>query len=190
MDLQDLKQTWKAFGEQLSQSEIYNRRMLREMIEQKTRSTFEKLQRGAVFNLIVAVVFAAIILPLVHAKGGYQSQLSFWLTEALCGLCILMGGNRMRLLARFNVVAPPACLLKNVGDYKRWYIYEIVVGMPLVIIAVCLVLYIETGFSPVALFFAGLGFLTGLAFGYYGWLKHKGTMSEIERNMAELKELD
>jgi len=190
MDLQELKQTWSALGQQLSQSEVYNRRILREMMTGRTRTTFENLRRGGVFNLVCALFFAAVIIPAMYSYGIGRCAASFYMLEAVCMLGVVMVLCRLRVLSRFDVAVPPVDLLQNVTDYKKCYVREMVLGMPVAVIAICVAVYVETGFAVGAMFFLVLGAVCGVACGYYGWLKHKGTMAEIERNLAELKELE
>ena len=50
--------------------------------------------------------------------------------------------------------------------------------------------YFEHTTSPLGLLFVSLGVLAGATCAYLGWKKHKNTMSEIEQNIAELKNFE
>lgn len=66
--------------------------------------------------------------------------------------------------------------LRALVNYKRDYIYETVVGLPLAFLGICFTLYLENTTSPTGIFFVALGFTCGLLCGWIGWKKHQQTM--------------
>ena len=77
--------------------------------------------------------------------------------------------------------------LRHLVNYKRCYVYETLIGIPLALLGICLTLYFENATSPASLFFIALGIVAGALCGWTGWKKHKQTMLEIESNLKELK---
>ena len=55
MELEDLKQKWNMLDERLSKSEVYNKRVLEEVIKGKNKTTYEKLQKQGMFNFFVTL---------------------------------------------------------------------------------------------------------------------------------------
>ena len=189
MELEELKQKWNKLDEQLSKSEVYNRRMLKEMLKGKNQTRYDQLRRGALFNLFVSLLVPAVVVPLLYAKGIFHDT-SFCLLEAVCVLGLLMVGGRLILLSRFNVMSGVQSQLRALTNYKRFYVYESVVGLPLAVLGICLTLYFENATSLTGLFFVALGVATGALCGWIGWKKHQQTMQEIGENLKELKDFE
>lgn len=185
MDLQELKQKWNMLDERLTASEVYNKRMLSEILKGKNKTTYDQLRKEATFNLLATFFIATVIIPVLHLKGIFHNT-SFYLLEAVCILGIIMVTYRLILLSRFNVMKAPQEQLHNLVNYKRYYIYEMVIGLPLAIIGICFTLFVENTASPIGLLFIALGIAAGAICGWIGWKKHHSTMIEIESNLAEL----
>jgi hypothetical protein len=140
-------------------------------------------------NFFYTLFIAAAIIPLLHNKGIFH-ETSFYILEAVCLLGVVMVICRVAVLSRFNVMKTPAEQLSNLVNYKRCYIYESVIGVPLAVFGIGATLYFEHTATPLGLFFVSLGVLAGASCAYFGWKKHKNTMSEIEQNLAELKNFE
>ena len=189
MELEELKQKWNKLDEQISKSEVYNRRMLMEMLKGKNQTHYDHLRRQAIFNLLTTLFIPAVVIPLLHNKGIFHDA-SFYTLEAVCVLGLLMVVCRLILLSRFNVMSGIKDQLRALVNYKRGYIYETAIGMPLAILGICLTLFFENTTSPTGIFFVALGFSAGAVCGWVGWKKHQHTMQEIESNLKELREFE
>lgn len=180
---------WNKFDEKLSQSEVYNKRVLKEMLKGKNQTHYDHLRKQAIFNLFSTLFIPTVVIPLLHMKGIFHDT-SFYLLEAVCVLGLLMVICRLILLSRFNVLNSIQDQLRALVNYKRGYIYEMGFGMPLAVIGISLTLYFENATSPIGLFFVALGVIAGASCGWIGWTKHKQTMQSIESNLTELKEFE
>lgn len=189
MELEELKQKWNVLDERLSTSEVYNRRMLREMLQGKNQTHYDKLQRQARYNFLYTLFIAAVIIPILHMQGIFH-ETSLYVLEVVCILGALMVGSRLLLLSRLNVMNGLQSQLRALVNYKRGYIFETVIGIPLAVFGICMTLYVENATSPTGLFFVALGVMAGGVCGWMGWQKHKQTMQEIEKSLAELKEFE
>ena len=189
MELEELKQKWNKLDERLSQSEVFNCRMLMELLKGKNQTHYEHLRKQAIFNLFATLFIPSVVIPLLHYKGIFHDT-SFYLLEAVCLLGLLMVGCRLILLSRFNVMSGVQDQLRALVNYKRDYIYETVIGLPLALIGICLTLFFENATSPIGIFFVALGIAVGVLCGWIGWKKHQQTMQEIESNLKELKEFE
>ena len=187
MELEELKQKWNKFDEQLSNNEVYNRRMLQELLKGKNQTHYDQMRKQAIFNLFVTLFIPTALIPLLHMKGIFHDT-SFYLLEAVCTLGLLMVGCRMVLLSRFNVMSGVQEQLRALVNYKRCYVYETVIGIPLAVMGIFLTLYFENATSLMGLHFVAFGVIAGLLCGWSGWKKHKQTMQEIESNLKELDE--
>lgn len=189
MELEELKQKWNKLDEQLSKSEVYNRRMLQEILKGKNQTHYERMRKEAIFNLFVTLFIPAVVIPLLHNKGIFHDT-SFYLLEAVCVLGLLMVSYRLMFLSRFNVMSGLQNQLRALVNYKRGYVYESVIGIPLAALGISLTLFFENTTSPTGLFFVVLGVIVGILCGWIGWKKHQQTMQEIESNLRELKEFE
>ena len=186
MELEDLKQKWNMLDERLSKSEVYNKRVLEEVIKGKNKTTYEKLQKQGMFNFFVTLSIASVILPLLYSMGIFRDT-SFYILEMVCLLGVVMVACRLTVLYRFNVMKTPTEQLCNLINYKRCYFFESVVGVPLGVLGIFATDYFEHTISSFGLFFDLLGVIAGVSCAYFGYLKHKTTMLEISQNLTELK---
>ena len=193
MDLEELKQKWNRIDEGMSKSEVYNRRVLIETIKSKTKTTYEQLHHGAMFNLFATLFIAGIVLPLAYGEGMFRDAI-LYLLEGLCVLGLVMVTCRLVVLSHFNVLEPTVEQLRQLANYKRCYLYEfifmVVIGIPLFIFSVMLALYYAGPDTAIGVMFTCLGILSGIIGAWLGWKKHKAMMQEIEHHLAELHEFE
>jgi len=193
MELEELKQKWNRIDEEMSKSEVYNRRVLIETIKSKTKTNYEQLYHGALFNLIITLFFAGVVIPLAYGEGMFRDTTLYFL-EGLCVLGLLMVTCRLVVLSHFNVMESPVEQLRQLTNYKRCYVYEfifmIVIGIPLFVFSVMLALYYSGPGTALGVFFTCLGILAGIIGAWLGWKKHKVMMQEIEHHLAELREFE
>ena len=189
MELEELRQKWEKIDERLAKSEVYNRRMLQELLKGKNQTHYEQVRKQAVFNLFATLFILAVVVPLLYNKGIFR-DISFYLLEAVCVLGTLMVGCRLLILSHFNVMSGVQEQLRHLVNYKRCYVYETLIGIPLALLGICLTLYFENATSSASLFFIALGIVAGALCGWTGWKKHKQTMLEIESNLKELKVIE
>ena len=187
MDLQELKQKWNILDERLSTSEVYNQTMLTEIIRRKNKTSYKEIRKGGLINLFTAIFFAMVLVPIMHVKGiGHDT--SFYILEGVCLLCVLMVVCRLRIISRFNVLKSPQHQLHNLINYKRCYVYETVLSIPLASSCIILSICLENAATPTGYFFIALGIVMGISCGWMGWIKHKTTMQRIEKNLEELND--
>lgn len=189
MELEELKQKWNRIDKSLSKSEVFNRRVLEETIRGKNQTTYESLRKQAIYSLVVSLGITAGLIPLLHIKGIFHDA-SFYVLEALCVLGILMVVCRLMLLSRFNVMKAPVEQLHALANYKREYVLEHVLGFPFALLGICTTLYLEQSASAHGYFFIALFVIVAAVCGWSGWTKHRNTMQEVERHLAELREFE
>lgn len=183
-----MKQKWKMLDERLSKSEVYNKCALEEIIKSKNKTTYEKIYYEAVWNLFALIIFP-ILVYILHIKGIFHDMV-FYTLESVCAIALLMVICRLTVISGFNVMKKPAEQLRTLVNYKRCYIFEVVVGMPFCFICIFTAIILESTSSMTGLFFIILGLLVGLSSACIGWQRHKKFMHEIEHNLAELKNFE
>ena len=190
MELEELKQKWNALDEGLSRTELYNKKLLVELVKGKTQTTYERLRKSGLFSLAATFVIAAGVVPLLRIQAVFGHEATFWILEAVCIFGVLMSLCRLGILSRFNVLASPGTQLRNLVSYKRCCVFDMIVSVPLVIFAIGCTLFIEHAASPLGWVLVILGLVVGLVSGWFGWQRHKSTIREMEQSLAELKEFE
>lgn len=189
MELEELKQKWEVFDMRLTQSEIYNKQILKETLKGKNKSYYSKLNNASIFHFFSVLFLVVIFIAIYFYKNVYH-DVSFYLLMSVLALTLIMIVRRLTILSRFNVTKSPASQLRNLIHFKQWYVCEMVIGVPIAFVAVLLTLYIENATSPIGIAFAVLGIIAGCTGGWIGWKQHNTTMQEIEENLKSLKEFE
>lgn len=192
MELDDLKTGWSVLNERLQQNEILNKRIVKEMIANRTRSAYDRLFRLDTFSVILVVIIAIVCLPLVFMNVPHIKLASFILLEGTMFVAIFMQLLIISKLLKFNIETKPTYeLTKVVYDYKLWMRRNQLFGMIFAFAVIVAFLIIQgTIFSIrhtmlIAIF---LVFGVGLAFVEYKfYLKNIAT---IEQGIKELKEFE
>ena len=65
MELEELRQKWEKIDERLAKSEVYNRRMLHELLKGKNQTHYEQVRKQAIFNLFATLFILAVVVPLL-----------------------------------------------------------------------------------------------------------------------------
>ena len=63
MELEELKASWNALDKRLAETEIVNMRMVKEMIQQKTKSAYDHIVGHNVYNLVVCILIICGVFP-------------------------------------------------------------------------------------------------------------------------------
>lgn len=190
MELEELKQKWETLDRELTHREIYDKKILTELIRTRTDTLCDKLRKGAIYSLVVTLGIALVLVPLLRMKGIYGHEATFWMLEAVCVLGLAMAAVRLVILSRFDPLSDPGLQLGNLVRYKRWRVYEMAIGAPLAIFAIVAALALDGVGSPLGVAGLVLGVVLGLASGWIGWKRHRITVQETERNLTELKEFE
>lgn len=188
MELDELKQKWNALDERLSKSEVYNQRMLQEMLKNKNKTAYSQLQGRGIYGLIVTLLVATVVLPLCNING-VLNMTELYILESICLLGIAMEIPRLVILSRFDVTKNPQEQLRNLVNYKRCYLYEVVIGGPLVCVGVLSTLFIKEATSSHGIIYVLCSLVAGGVCCWLGWKKHQSTAAEIKQNLDELNEL-
>ena len=90
MELEELKAGWNVLNERLAQNEILNKRIIKEMIINRTQSAYERLFRFDLFGLILAFVMCVLFPVLVVTGKIVMQPLSFAVLEGTIGILSLI----------------------------------------------------------------------------------------------------
>ena len=86
MELDELKAGWNVLNERLEQNEILNKRIIKEMIINRTQSAYERLFRFDLFGLILTFAMGVLFPVLVVTGKIVMQPLSFAVLEGAIGI--------------------------------------------------------------------------------------------------------
>ena len=192
MELEELKAGWSILNEQLAKSEMLNKRIIKEMITNRTQSAYERLFRFDLFGLIL-VLGICVMFPVLAATGKIVLKpLSFALLEGSIVIGFFMQLFFISLLLRFDMEKKKIYeLTKLVLAYKLWMKRNTVIGSWIGMAALIAFLFIEkaqlVGNWEVRL--AGVFILASVIM-FFQTRFYLKNIRAIEKGLAELKEFE
>jgi hypothetical protein len=191
METDELKASWGILNERLEQSEILNKRIIKEMITSRTRSAHENLLRGEVVtNMLVFLLIG--IAPLLKAKGLFiDSQALFILAESVLVVALVLNVYMASSIFRFNIETMKLNKLTEcILTYKLWCrrAYWIAGGL----IVLCFLIILFLGIFSLSSFIVrvAIGLVIGCFIAYFLHIHSKKNITAIEKGLEELKELE
>ena len=201
MELEALKASWNKLDERLAETEIVNLRMVKEMIQQKTRSAYDKIVGQNIYSLVVNVLIICGVFPFVYLNTPIQTT-SFAIVEGVMIIGLIPMVWKLSLLSKFDLGGKNSSELSRlVLTYKKVCHQEKVWMIGAVCLAMIAFYILELGFNTEAgyefstrlLLPLGLSLLTfGLGFVFAKWQirRHAQHLQEIERGLEELREFE
>ena len=201
MELEALKASWNALDERLAKTEIVNLRVVKEVIEQKTRSAYERIVGQNLYSLVVNVLIICVVFPYVFLNTPIQTA-SFAIVEGVMVAGLIPMAWKLSLLSRFDL-GGKRCneLSRLVLAYKKVCHQEKIWMIAAVCLAMIAFYILELGFNTEAgyvmgtrlLLPLGLSLLTfglGLVLAKWQLRRHAQQLQEIERGLEELREFE
>ena len=201
MELDELKTSWNALDKRLAETEIVNLRIVKEMIQQKTKSAYNGIVGQNLYSLVVTLLIAAVVFPIIYMNTPIQS-ISFAIIEGVMVIGLIPQIWKFSLLSKFDLGGKKCnelCGLvlrykKVCHQEKLWMIAGVCLAMVAFYIS-------EFGFNKEAgyefgtrlILPLGLSMLTfglGLVFAKWQSRRHAQQMQEIERGLEELREFE
>jgi hypothetical protein len=200
MELEALKANWKAIDKRLEETEIVNLRLVKEMIQQKTRSAYDKIVGHNIYSLVVNLLIICVVFPYVYMNTPIQTS-SFAIVEGVMVIGLIPLAWKLSLLSKFDL-SRKSCseLSRLVLSYKKICHHEKVWMIAAVCLAMIAFYILELGFNKEAGYVLGtrlilplgLSLLTvvlGLLLAKWQLHRHAQQLQEIEQGLKELEEL-
>ena len=201
MELEALKASWNKLDERLAETEIVNLRVVKEVIQQKTRSAYDKIIGQNIYSLVVNVLIICGVFPYVYMNTPIQTT-SFAIVEGVMVIGLIPMVWKLSLLSKFDLSGKSSSELSRlVLTYKKVCHQEKVWMIGAVCLAMITFYILELGFNTEAgydfstrlLLPLGLSLLTfglGLVFAKWQLRRHAQQLQEIERGLEELREFE
>lgn len=202
MELEELKNSWNALDKRLADNELVNLRIVKEMIQQKTKTAYDHIVGHNLYGFVVTLIIMCIVFPFVWMNTPITLT-SFVIIECAMVIGLIPQIRKLLLLSKFNLVEKSTSELRGlVLQYKKVCHNENIWSIGVVAAAFIAFYISELGFNTAAgysfdtnriLTVAGLTLLTFLlafAIGLWQRRRHAQQMQEIEQGLAELKEFE
>ena len=201
MELETLKASWNALDKRLAETEIVNLRIVKEMIQQKTKSAYDGIVGQNIYSFVVNILIICVVFPYVYMNTPI-STISFAIVESVMAIGLIPMIWKLSLLSRFDM-GSKSCnqLSRTVLCYKKICQKEKIWMIGAVCLAMVAFYISELGFNSDAGYTLGtrlllpLGLsLVTLVVGYFfaRWQlrRHAQQLQEIEQGLKELKEFE
>ena len=201
MELETLKASWNALDKRLAETEIVNLRIVKEMIQQKTKSAYDGIVGQNIYSFVVNILIICVVFPYVYMSTPI-STISFAIVESVMAIGLIPMIWKLSLLSRFDM-GSKSCnqLSRTVLCYKKICQKEKIWMIGAVCLAMVAFYISELGFNTEAGYTLGtrlllpLGLsLVTLVVGYFfaRWQlrRHAQQLQEIEQGLKELKEFE
>ena len=201
MELEALKASWNKLDERLAETEIVNLRVVKEVIQQKTRSAYDKIIGQNIYSLVVNVLIICGVFPYVYMCTPIQTT-SFAIVEGVMIIGLIPMVWKLSLLSKFDLSGKSSSELSRlVLTYKKVCHQEKVWMIGAVCLAMIAFYILELGFNTEAgyelstrlILPLGLSLLTmvlGFVFAKWQLRRHAQQLQEIERGLEELREFE
>lgn len=191
MDLEKMKQNWDIISEQLAQQEITNNKIVKEIISQKTQSTYDKIYKRNVANLL-NIVFGGILLAFINSMLDKKLEpITFIIIESYITIGFLYHLYLIFVMSRFNITTSKVnTLMKQVLKYQNLYLFNFRTGIPSAIILIALVFIANNSFSLITISATILFFLLAFIIGYIQHKRHSDLINEIQKDLQELRDFE
>ena len=201
MELDDLKSSWNALDKRLAETEIVNLRVVKELIQQKTKTAYDHIMGQNIYSFVVNMLIICVIFPYVYMNTPIQTT-SFAIVEGVMVIGLIPMVWKLSLLSKFDLGGKGSRELSRlVLSYKKICHQEKVWMIGAVCLAMIAFYILELGFNTKAGYVLGtrlilplglslLTLLLGLVFARWQLRRHAQQVQEIERGLEELKEFE
>ncbi len=201
MELEALKASWNKLDERLAETEIVNLRLVKEMIQQKTKSAYDHIMGQNIYSFVVNMLIICGVFPFVYLNTPIQTT-SFAIVEGVMIIGLIPMLWKLSLLSKFDLSGKSSSELSRlVLTYKKVCHQEKVWMIGAVCLAMIAFYILELGFNTVAgyelstrlILPLGLSLLTmvlGFVFAKWQLRRHAQQLQEIERGLEELREFE
>ena len=201
MELEALKASWNKLDERLAETEMVNLRVVKEMIELKTKTAYDHIMGQNVYSFVVNMLIICVVFPYVYLNTPIKAT-SFAIVEGVMVIGLIPLVWKLSLLSKFDVSGKSSSELSRlVLSYKKICHQEKVWMIGAVCLAMVAFYILELGFNTDAGYVLGmrlmlplgLSLLTlvlGFFFAKWQLRRHAQQLQEIERGLEELHELE
>lgn len=192
MDLDEMKAGWNVLNERLAQNEIINKRMIKEMIMNRTKSAYEQIYRSELYALCLLLAIGLLVLPGSMFSEAAIKGSTFVFLEMVMLFALVVRSLLVYTLSRFRLKDMKVKeLIYWVLKYKKFYWYNVKYGSCLGLGAIVVFMILENARLSIYTVYITSGMLIiALAYTLPSTRRHAQRIREVEQGLAELKEFE
>lgn len=191
MTLDELKKGWGILNERLSQNEVVNQRIIKEMILRKTNSAYDAIYQTNKRGLIATFLIGTFILPFCKMQGMPIYKETFITLEVFILLGFIYEAYMFYILSRFNLHTMKVDeVMRSVLKYKKMYIRNQCYGKFVVLFIVLICMILQQAFILPVIIATILCTFISLFLMLTQDKRQRQLLHEIEKGLRELKEFE
>lgn len=190
MELDKLKENWGTLNERIEQNEILNKRIIREMIQNRTNSAQSRLFRYDLFSLILVTLFC-FLLPFLWIQTIMVFP-SFLVLLGVMLFALCMEAAKLSCLLRFNIETKSLYELSRLTlryqQLVKWnYTYGVLIAV-LAVIAVFLFQGSNIYLDSWRIWVVCIAFAIGILLSFLQIRFQQKNIQSIKQGLKELEE--
>lgn len=190
MELEEMKTRWGALNDRLGQSEILNQRIIKEMVNNRTQSAYNKLFKYDLFGLIL-IIIGCILVPILNINTPLTLP-SVLVLEGLLVLCLVAQSYLLSFWFGFDIETKSLYELSRLTlKYKLWLKRYCIGSILLTTVAVVLVMFLQEDkmfLDPWRYGIIAFALILGIYLTYIQVRLYKKNIIAIQKGLEELKE--
>lgn len=189
--MEELKAGWQVLNERLEQQEILNKRIIKEMVANRTRSAYNRLLRWDMFQFTLCFL-GCLFVFIQQQHNTYIVPVS----AVAIGLCLVIGAGlamvKLWYLSRFNMETKTlSVLMRLILKYKWWMKFSYTVGTSLAVCALIFFFIVQKLYRvPAQVTLFGILFLGVIPIAYLEIRFFKKNVAAVTKGLQELEEFE
>lgn len=189
--MEELKAGWQVLNERLEQQEILNKRIIKEMVANRTQSAYNRLLRWDMFQFTLCFL-GCLFVFIQQQHNTYIVPVS----AVAIGLCLVIGAGlamvKLWYLSRFNMETKTlSVLMRLILKYKWWMKFSYTVGTSLAVCALIFFFIVQKLYRvPAQVTLFGILFLGVIPIAYLEIRFFKKNVAAVTKGLQELEEFE
>lgn len=189
--MDEMKTSWNVLNQKLEQSEILNKRLIREMIASRTQTAYARLWRYNLRTLAICFFWCLFFLFFSQGRAFLQPASLYGVASALIvgGVIALV---KIYYLSRFRMDSKKLCeLTELILKYKKWNRFGYTFGTAVGGMVILVFLYVEDFYkNPAIIGLYILLFCIVIPIAYRQIQSFNENIATIQKGLRELEDIE
>ena len=191
MELEELKLNWELLNKRLEKNEILNKRIIHEMLQKRTITTYNKLFRAEIFCLSLGLVVIPVFLILIQFVK-YPPSMPWRITILiLLGSTVIWTSFKLWWLKKFDLENNDIFQLSQIiYTYRNWIQKECILSIPILVtlLTIRFITIHAQNYPWLAILIISIAVLSTIYLLTIYRLFYKKHCNDIQKSLDELKE--
>ncbi|PKO99435.1 MAG: hypothetical protein CVU13_04995 [Bacteroidetes bacterium HGW-Bacteroidetes-8] len=190
MELDEIKTNWQELSRRVEKSEIFNRKVIMNMLRRNADSSLGRIERYEYFFLIISALVSVLFAVLLSLNDQrIVKNESIVVCLSIMVIAAIWQGYKIWMLNKLNYETCTTLELIERGTrFRVATLMRLIVGMLLLIPSVGLIIYFQRDLFPPEMF-AGVAFggVLGLIIGLKAFFFHWKSINSLISDLKEMK---